>query len=258
MKPAMRARQAGSMEPERRLATVLASRDVSETVSYCADYLGGVSHGRSIAGESSRTVSTRLASSFPKMIIVKEAGLEGHRPVLEKALSLLPLVKGVSETRLLAAELMLADLNQDGARTQEHERSIARMRMRVERLVGIAEASIIGLPPTASSEDGTDAKRAARRNVLELKRVMNAVYVLRSLGQDVALVARSLALIASPWGRDNPKSETGDLGTLAAGAMLSGLGLRYVCHSKSYTNIFLENRCDAAGAPATNPSILRP
>jgi hypothetical protein len=249
MSLALKMRHAGAMEPGRRLAAVLASRNVGETVGYCAGYMDSVaSRCRQVEGNGSMMrVSTRLANSFPKMVIVKEAGLPEHRQALENALSLLALAKGVSGARLLAAELMLSELRQDGADALAgHEQSIAHMRLRVKGLLGAAEASIIGLPPTLFADEGIRAKNVARRNVLELKRCMDAVYVLRAVGSDLPLVARSLALIASPWGRDSPASETGDLGTLAAGAMLRGLGLRYVNHSGGYTNIFLENRCDAA------------
>jgi hypothetical protein len=247
MRPALKERspQEDGRENQRRLASVLASRNVAETIRHCSSSLeilvSRAAHPT--PGEHRPTVSARLVSSFPKMIIIKEAGLDAHKWTLESALSLVHLAKGATECDILAARLMLADIRQDGSRGQAlvgQDQRIARMRLRVKDLLKKAEASLIRLPSTTS--DRIDAGKKARTDVLELKRHIQEVYVLRSVGQDMDIVRRSLALIASGWARNDPTSETGDMGTLAAGAMLQGMGERYTCHSRGYTNIFLENR----------------
>lgn len=216
---------------ERRLAKVLASRDSNESIRYCAGYLKTmVSRHEGVKDDDSFIcVNKRLARSLPKALIVKQAGQEEHRPVLEKTFCLISRAKHETRRKRLAARMMLAELRQEDVRALAagHERTIRNVRSHVQGFVERAEGWIESLDDTAGllrhGYGGSDKERAARRDVLKLKGFIDGLFVLAASGQDLPLAMRALRLVASPWGRDSPNQETGDLGTIAAQAVLRGL-----------------------------------
>jgi hypothetical protein len=154
-------------ECERRLAKVLASRDSSESITYCASYLKTmVSRHVDVVGEgdSPIRVNKRLSRSLSKVIIVKQAGQEEHRPVLEKTLCLISRAKHETRRKRLAAKMMLAELRQEDVRALAagHERTISNVRSHVQVFVERAEGWIESLKD-APVRCATDTARATRR-----------------------------------------------------------------------------------------------
>jgi hypothetical protein len=212
----------------RPLSAILTSRDATDTIAHCAGYLEGAVSIR-INAEYAASCR-RLSRAFCQMIIVKEGRRSEHSHVLQEALVFASHAEEVPRRKLLAAKLMLAEVRADSRHMrrleEQHKEAIEGMHSSLQNRLSRAEDSVERL----SKEGNIGLERKARHDVRELKRFIDGLYVLGTLRlegilrQDLPDVRRSLELIVSDGGREDPDRATCDLGVIAARAMLQRFG----------------------------------
>ncbi len=215
----------------RPLAEILATRDVSESITICAENLARLVK-RTERHLSDSRLGNRLEYSLPKIYLLEAADQEAHRDVIKQALCLISSGKTVPKRRALAARLMLAEFNQDTGVisdiSAEHAKVIKNARSRVSYLIENARISIgpsAGNPllPDYTLEGYIYKKNHTYPSVLELKKVLDALYLLGISGIDLPMARFSLQLISSDFGEDHNRGMKHDIRMITAEVMLARL-----------------------------------
>ncbi len=227
--PARKERDATAAD--RRMAQVLASRDRSETIAYCAEHLGkAVSHTSSTGVQRHlRNPTSRLTRSLDKLAIVMQEK-ETHREVLEKALALVVEAENAARMDRIAAGFMLAELRGGGYEAimsaPGNGNEIGKARSRVEDNAGFASHlsglfEVLDPDPVkiqsvevrfdwsmcgTSFELRRDLAKVMQIQALRLGKLFGAIYALGKLEPGSVAVRESLEFLSS-YGRHHPLPE---------------------------------------------------